>query len=465
MKRRLFIMLCCMAAVFGYYSCENKERKIDDGGPHNPEQSITIESIDPVEGMRATQLLLRGSNLGNDPASVEVYFGDRKANIVGCASGRVLLYVPRLEEGEHVVTVKIGDQSVEMDQRFTYHITALVSTVVGNPNTGTQEFKAGAFSEAILRDPRYLTVDNEGNLFLSHWTQRSMVLIDQQTQTVTRLLEITGSSDDPAPTAPTTDASGRIILAPANGGGAAYREAFYEFDPDAGWAARTRSIFKPAQSSPDYFTLDAYKHSFAICPLDGKVYYRSNRDGAVIRFDPETRNGERARTLDPDETGEHPVLWLVQAQNGDSFCVFDPNNPEMLYAALGGGTGNPHGIVFCNIRTGENGWLTGGTGSEANAWRDGPLATAKFNSPRQMVLDSDGNLVVADRDNHCIRKIDLHTGLVSTLAGIAGKAGFVDGNPDDALFRQPWGLCIDRRDGAMYVADTGNRCIRKLTIE
>jgi hypothetical protein len=83
-----------------------------------------------------------------------------------------------------------------------------------------------------------------------------------------------------------------------------------------------------------------------------------------------------------------------------------------------------------------------------------------------MVLDNDGNFIIADNGNHCIRRIDVRTEMVTTLVGIAGKPGYQDGNPDDAMFRNPWGLCIDRRgDGTIYIADRSNRCIRKLTIE
>ncbi len=73
-----------------------------------------------------------------------------------------------------------------------------------------------------------------------------------------------------------------------------------------------------------------------------------------------------------------------------------------------------------------------------------------------------GILYIADTENHAIRKMDLGGGnLVTTLAGNAGVPGWTDGAWEDALFNQPQGIAADI-DGTLYIADTGNSLIREV---
>lgn len=87
---------------------------------------------------------------------------------------------------------------------------------------------------------------------------------------------------------------------------------------------------------------------------------------------------------------------------------------------------------------------------------DGPGHSARFDRPTGMALDAQGNLYVADTGNHRIRKVSLD-GQVLTVAG--GEAGYKDGPATDAQFNSPCGVSV-APDGDVYVSDTGNSCIR-----
>ncbi|GAB3252854.1 hypothetical protein GCM10027296_19590 [Chitinimonas naiadis] len=91
---------------------------------------------------------------------------------------------------------------------------------------------------------------------------------------------------------------------------------------------------------------------------------------------------------------------------------------------------------------------------------NGAGRAAAFNTPSGLAIDVAGNLYVADTGNHAIRKVT-PDGLVSTLAG-TGIAGFQDGPAAQAQFNGPIGVAVDKT-GKVYVADTYNDRIRMIT--
>jgi sugar lactone lactonase YvrE len=144
----------------------------------------------------------------------------------------------------------------------------------------------------------------------------------------------------------------------------------------------------------------------------------------------------------------------------------DPNSAETF--------SDPNGIVFDaqgNIyiadagehnrilkinKKGETVIYAGSTEGFADAV-EGGAQSAKFHTPSALAIDKAGNLYVADTGNHVIRKIT-PKGQVSTLAG-NGVAGYRDGAAQQAQFNGPIGLAV-AKDGKVYVADTYNDKIR-----
>jgi sugar lactone lactonase YvrE len=92
---------------------------------------------------------------------------------------------------------------------------------------------------------------------------------------------------------------------------------------------------------------------------------------------------------------------------------------------------------------------------------DGTGSAARFGLPQGVAVDGAGNVYVADTGNSTIRKIT-PSGVVSTLAGLAGGIGSEDGTGSDARFNRPGGVAVDS-GGTVYVADTFNNTIRKIT--
>jgi sugar lactone lactonase YvrE len=94
---------------------------------------------------------------------------------------------------------------------------------------------------------------------------------------------------------------------------------------------------------------------------------------------------------------------------------------------------------------------------------DGTGSDARFNDPRGLACDGADSLFVADSRNDTIRKIDIATGTVTTLAGLAGSPGSADGTGSAARFTYPEGLTSDGA-GSLFVADSGNNLLRKVVI-
>ncbi len=103
--------------------------------------------------------------------------------------------------------------------------------------------------------------------------------------------------------------------------------------------------------------------------------------------------------------------------------------------------------------------LAGSAGNRGSV--NGTGSAALFNYPNGVAVDAAGNVYVADTFNSTIRKIT-PAGVVTTLAGLAGVSGAEDGTGLGAVFYQPYGLDVDA-SGNVYVADTGNNTIRRIT--
>lgn len=106
-----------------------------------------------------------------------------------------------------------------------------------------------------------------------------------------------------------------------------------------------------------------------------------------------------------------------------------------------------------------------GTGKKGYSGDGGPATKAELNEPYEVRFDAEGNLFFVEMQNHLIRRVDARTGVISTVAG-TGRAGFGgDGGPAiQAQFKQPHSLALDGR-GGLYVADIGNHRIRRIDLK
>lgn len=103
-----------------------------------------------------------------------------------------------------------------------------------------------------------------------------------------------------------------------------------------------------------------------------------------------------------------------------------------------------------------------GTGEQGFAGDGGPGDRALLNGPFDVGFDANGNLYFSDTFNHRIRRVDARTGIITTCAG-SGEAGYAgDGGPAiHARLNEPYGIAVDQAAN-VYIADRHNHCVRKL---
>ena len=190
-------------------------------------------------------------------------------------------------------------------------------------------------------------------------------------------------------------------------------------------------------------------YGIAMAP-DGTMYF-SDDGGNLIRS--VTTDGV-VTTIAGSIEGDSDGAALTAKFNKPKGLVFDANG--ILYIV------DSNNYTIRKLDTdGTVTTIAGVSGSQGS--NDGTLATATFNNPRDIAIDSHGNLLVTDHS--CIRKIDLSNNTVSTFAGSqTGPYGNRNGAASQALFGALFGIVIDANDN-VFVNDRSNHLIKKVNTQ
>lgn len=426
-KKLCFLSVVTLTLLF-MFACTDSNIDGWENKPYDPSQPITISKFYPDSGGMATNVLIEGSNFGTDPTQIKVYYNNKRAAVVKTKGNMLYVITPRQPGDTCNISVVMGKDSLTFDKTFEYTTTVTLTTLCGDRSR--PETVNGTLVNAAFKAPRYVAVDAEKNIFVSEWTANILRRINEKDDQVVTVLTKNRIN------ALSCDAKGQILFGAPDKG-----LVFFEFDPERLWQAKQFNIVQAEDSK--YFKME-WKHSVTACTIDSMMYTRSY-DGEVVKFHPKTKKA-----------------WLVKqledkASKADGYCMFSPLEPEWMYIAY-----TEKGYIGrYNVLTEAHEEYAGAFGQKGH--QDGERKDAAFGTLRQMVFDKDGNLFVADQGNHCIRKISAD-GIVTTVVGIPGKAGFKDGTPEVALLDNPYGVAVDS-EGTIYVVEEKNNTVRKLTIQ
>ncbi|MGE3809808.1 MAG: hypothetical protein AB7K24_34520 [Gemmataceae bacterium] len=139
-------------------------------------------------------------------------------------------------------------------------------------------------------------------------------------------------------------------------------------------------------------------------------------------------------------------------------CEIDPAGNLLIAEA------NNHCIRKLDLKTGTLTTIAG-TGQKGYAGDNGKATNATFNEPYAVVADTNGDLYIVDRLNTVVRKVDGKSGIITTVAGTGQKGFSGDGGPGSkATLREPNDCCLDGK-GGLLIADVGDWRIRRLDLK
>lgn len=123
-----------------------------------------------------------------------------------------------------------------------------------------------------------------------------------------------------------------------------------------------------------------------------------------------------------------------------------------------------HVIRRIDVKTGTISTVAG-SGAKGYSGDGGPAREAKLNEPYEIRFDSNGNMFFVEMMNHLVRRVDAKTGIISTVAG-TGEMGFSGdkGPATKAKFNRPHSIALDNNDG-LYICDIGNHRIRRVDLK
>jgi sugar lactone lactonase YvrE len=312
-----------------------------------------------------------------------------------------------------------------------------ISTLAGTAETpGTAD---GTGPAARFREPEGLVLAPSGVLFVADTDNNAIRQLDPKTGQVTTFAGLTGTSGmvDGVGTA------ARLF----NPRGMVQATSGDLFVVDSGNMAIRRVTTPGAQVS----TVATFTALPAGVALDGADLIVSLGDDRVVRVATATGTvttiagsanqigfvdgvGAAARFSSPSN------LW---SDGAGTIYIADNGNVAIRTLALASGT------------------VATLAGASSKGSSDGATTASRFSGPTGLIADAAGNLYVADSGNHTLRFIDRAVGAVTTLAGSAGQPGQNDGLATSARFDVPAGLALDAARGLLYLADTGNQALRR----
>ncbi|RFS26678.1 hypothetical protein DVR12_02500 [Chitinophaga silvatica] len=425
-------------AVFGtmLLAACSKKKSAESDAKFDPSQAVTVERFTPDSGGVGTQMIIYGSNFGNETGIVKVFINDIPAPVIGVKNTAIYVLIPS-QAGEGKVRVQIGTGSnakeVLTTSSFKYIFNSVVGTLAGfTDKAGNTAIVDGDISKAQFEEPYWLTFDQHKNLYLLE-EYRGLRFIDSARTYVKTLFRAGNGLDRPRTLAfnPTYD-----TLYVTNDQWDERGLSTAILTPESGFTKWNSLIFSQTTNGGD------------ANPITGDFFFNSYAKGEMFRWDRQTKSSRLMYRVD-DVNWEFNIQF---APSGDFAYIVVVNQSYVLRTRYNKATGTLDAPVH----------FVGGRGQ--HDYRDGVGADARFDHPQQGTFDKNNNFYLTDVMNHCIRKITPE-GVVSTFAGRPREYGYTDGPLRKAQFDRPQGIVYDEAAGTFYVADQKNRRIRTISVE
>ena len=430
MKRGLPVLTLILLIVC---AC-SKKSVTDKSTPYDPSTPVTISRISPDSGGATTQLMIYGSNFGDDTSQIKVYINGHRAPLIATTGSSLYVLVPS-KSGSGDVKVLVGDpaQEVIAPVGFTYFYYPRVGTLAGfTDKDGKTAIVDGPIDKAQFEEPYWLCLDEDKNIYLLE-EYRGLRFINAARTEVSTKFRTGNGMGRPRTLAfnPTWD-------------------TLYITNDQDNWTGLSTAVATKATNFTKWSSLiySQQTNGGDAQPQTGDYFFNAYSTGAIFKWD-------RAAKVSKELFRIGDVSWEFNVQfapSGDFAYIVVVNQHYILKSTYNRSTGQLETPVH----------FVGGRRSRG--YKDGVGIDARLDHPMQGAFDENDNFYVCDAENHCIRKIT-QEGVVSTFAGRPDDRGYTDGALRDAQFSLPRGIIYDQASGTFYIADQVNRRIRSISTE
>lgn len=427
MKRMSIGLLSLCIILFLAWACSDSNNKVSEG-PHDPTKPIEFIEFMPDSGKIREKVIIKGENFGNDVSKINVVFNDgsingRKATVIGVNNNTIYCMAPRQNPGFNTISLTIEEKEQTIEQTFKYIQAENVSTIAGE-NGGNKD---GSLTDAQFS---YMwgvaAIGNEA------------ILAFQRDNAAVRLVSV---PDNKVTTVHTGFRGGKpTVTKDKNTVYAAMVEkphTIYAYTRGSGW-----SPTRIGQLGSEYDRV----MGVALDESEEWLYF-VDRGKTFARFNISSQKIEEISKLD---------ISADLSDNGP-YIVYNPIAKSFFLTAQ---------KTFSVYRLEKNGdWEVFAGSANSAAIRDGYGTEAAFRQPNGITVDEDGNMFLVEGHNaYVLRKINIEDQYVSTVAGVPGQAGTVDGNPLEAKFNYPYDIANDGEGNYWIVEGWGTR-VRKYAVE
>ncbi len=486
-----------LAAMFA--SCSDDKETVANVA-FDPNAPVTVTDFAPKTGGYQEQLLVYGTNFGNDKSRVKLLVGGKEAVIVTMNNTTIYAYIPKGVQGTSIEVVLLDENGEEInrgvssaDMEFTYFRKRVVGTLVGYRNeqdsqgerfgafhdpSGDQELNACGFRSAgcMAFDPLY-----PNRLYIVYDGMNKIVELDLEAKTHNLLMSGSKFQDRRLRNCAFTKDGQYMIVSTDRDENGTHSTSL--------WIVRRNSdgTFSDRSSTS---VLAAYKqcNGVAVHPVNGEVYFNSYEKGQFFRLD--INKYFDVLSGAGSEEGSLPETWTGYFEDGCFDELFQIYENQWEFNITIHPTGNYAYIDVINrhyiLRT-DYDWkakkftqpylIAGRSGNAGYA--DAVGGDARFERPYQGIFvknpsyagrSDEYDYYVCDRSNFCVRTIT-PDGIVRTYAGHSHNTdnnwwGIEEGDlRTQARFRDVSGIAYDEGKDIFYVLDDVNRRIRTIGLE